>query len=64
VYLKSGREIYRLSIHDKKYELACWDGKWTGKEIKEDTAANLLKENQVTCSLQQVHFWILGMGDL
>lgn len=62
-YFKSDQQVYCILKTNNECILSCWDGDdWVGNHIKDNTAITLLEQNAITCSLQQVHMWILGIN--
>lgn len=61
LYFKLENYIYCLSKTNDKCQLSYWDydNGWIENDIKDNTAINLIESDDVTCSLQQVYWWIL-----
>lgn len=64
LYFKSSNVVYCLVKQYGIYRLSYWnDGDCGEHEIIENTVTNIMKDNQMTCSLQIVNMWIVGGHD-
>jgi len=60
-YFKSDYVIYSIAKVGGEYKLHCWNDEWIEYNIDREAMLELMEQNSLTRSLQQVHWWILGL---
>jgi hypothetical protein len=63
LYFRLHNKIYCIHKKNSKYNLEFWNnGDWSGNYIHKHCAIDIIKENDITCSLKQVSMWISWEG--
>ena len=62
LYFKSDQTVYSLAKVGSEYKLYCWnDDEWIEYDMEREAILELMEQNSLVRSLQQVHYWILGL---